>query len=63
MTITYRVIPGLLTGLIFTAAFLHAQEMPADYQQVLSTLNKKGDYKADVLKINIPRNDLQMVVD
>jgi hypothetical protein len=37
--------------------------MPADYQQVLSTLNKKGDYKADVLKINIPRNDLQVVVD
>jgi len=63
MTITNRIVPGLLIGLILPVAFLQAQEMPADYQQVLTTLNKKGDYKAGVLKINIPRNDLKVVVD
>ena len=31
-----------------------AQQMPAEYQQVLSTLGKQGDYKANVLKVNIP---------
>jgi hypothetical protein len=29
---------------------------------VLSTLGKKGDYKANVLKVNIPRSDLQVTV-
>src|SRR3982750_3036145 len=36
--------------------------MPSDYQQVLTALNKKGDYKANVLKVNIPRNDLNVTV-
>ena len=39
-----------------------AQDMPADYQEVLKTLDKKGDFKAGVLKVNIPRNDLKMTV-
>lgn len=37
--------------------------MPAAYEQVLNMLGKKGDYKANVLKINIPRNDLHVTVD
>jgi hypothetical protein len=37
-------------------------EMPADYQKVLESLGKKGDYKDSVLKINIPRNDLHVSV-
>src|SRR6266404_995800 len=36
--------------------------MPADYQNVLGALDKKGDYKDSVLKINIPRNDLHVSV-
>jgi hypothetical protein len=36
--------------------------MPAEYQQVLTTLNRQGDYAANVLKINIPRNDLNVTV-
>ncbi len=49
---------------IFGLGFhLAAQEMPADYQDVLKTLDKKGDYKDNVLKINIPRNDLKVTVD
>ena len=39
-----------------------AQEMPRDYQEVLKTLDKKGDFKAGVLKVNIPRNDLKMTI-
>src|SRR3954462_15027504 len=39
-----------------------AQDIPADYQQVLSTLGKQGDYKANVLKVNIPRNDISVTV-
>jgi hypothetical protein len=46
-----------------TFAVLQAQEMPAEYQGVLKSLGKQGDFKADVLKINIPRNDLKITVD
>src|SRR5712664_4982159 len=46
-------------GFVATA---RAQEMPSDYQEVLKVLGRQGDYKADVLKVNIPRNDLQVSV-
>jgi len=36
--------------------------MPSDYQDVLKSLDRKGDFKAGVLKINIPRNDLKMTI-
>jgi hypothetical protein len=39
-----------------------AQDVPAEYQQVLTTLGKQGDYKANVLKVNIPRNDIGVTV-
>src|SRR5215471_7939489 len=53
---------AILMTLMFVPA-VYAQEMPADYAGVLKTLNKQGDYKDSVLKINIPRNDLTVVVD
>src|SRR5882762_6132547 len=37
--------------------------MPADYDAVLKTLDKKGDFKDGVLKLNIPRNDLKISID
>jgi hypothetical protein len=37
--------------------------MPAEYQNVLQQLGRQGDFKANVLKINIPRKDLTVVVD
>jgi hypothetical protein len=40
-----------------------APDIPADYKQVLSTLGKAGDFKDGVLKVNIPRNDLNVTVD
>ena len=36
--------------------------MPAEYKQVLDTLGKTGDFKDNVLKVNIPRNDLSVTV-
>jgi hypothetical protein len=45
----------------FTSA-AGAQDIPAEYQQVLTTLGKQGDYKANVLKVNIPRNDIDVTV-
>ena len=39
-----------------------AQETPAEYQQVLTALGKAGDYKDNVLKVNLPRNDVKVTV-
>jgi hypothetical protein len=39
-----------------------AQDVPGDYQEVLKSLDRKGDFKAGVLKVNIPRNDLKMTI-
>ena len=44
------------------AAPVSAQQIPSDYQQVLTTLGKQGDFKDQVLKVNIPRNDVQVTV-
>jgi hypothetical protein len=41
---------------------VRAQDVPAEYQQVLSTLGKQGDFKDNVLKVNIPRNDVKVTV-
>src|SRR5580765_40698 len=50
-------------ALVFTGtAPLLAQEVPGEYQEVLKALGKQGDYKANVLKVNIPRNDLSVTV-
>ncbi len=39
-----------------------AQDMPNDYQEVLTFLGRTGDFKAKVLKVNVPRNDLRVTV-
>ncbi len=39
-----------------------AQEVPGDYQQVMKIVGKQGDYKANVLKVNIPRGDLHVKI-
>lgn len=56
------------TFLILLASFVLAQpvlaqEMPAEYSAVLKTLARQGDYKDGVLKVNIPRNDVNVSVD
>lgn len=50
---------ALLFGLTSAAS---GQDMPAEYKDVLTALGKPGDYKANVLKVNIPRNDVSVTV-
>ena len=50
-------------ALAYLPPAIRAQEMPPEYQQVLKTLGKSGDYKSNVLKVNIPRNDIHVTVD
>src|SRR5436190_16752638 len=47
----------MLTGLAF------GQAVPAEYDGVLKSLGKQGDFKDNVLKVNIPRNDLKVTID
>lgn len=49
-------------AVVLIASAASGQEMPAEYQQVLTALGKQGDYKANVLKVNVPRNDLTVTV-
>jgi hypothetical protein len=52
----------LTTCFSISALSASAQEVPSDYQSVLKYLERKGDFKAGVLKVNIPRNDLKMSI-
>ena len=57
-----RVVVCVVLSLAPFASFAEAQEMPAAYKQVLDTLGKTGDFTDNVLKVNIPRNDLSITV-
>src|SRR5260370_38243273 len=46
----------------FLGVGARAQEMSADYHERLKSIDRKGDFKAGVLKANIPRNDLKMTI-
>jgi hypothetical protein len=37
-------------------------QTPADYQGVLTTLGRTGDFKDGVLKVNIPRSDIKVTI-
>ena len=52
-----------LAGLGTGVSTADAQTVPDDYQQVLKITGKSGDYKANVLKVNIPRNDIHVTID
>ena len=53
----------LLAGAALVPTRARAQEMPADYKGVLTTLGKTGDFRDGVLKVNIPRGDLKVTID
>jgi hypothetical protein len=53
----------LMGFLLFSTLAATAQTMPPDYDDVLKTLGKQGDFKDGVLKINIPRSDLKVTID
>src|SRR5215218_5580829 len=63
MTINSCIAAAMVAGtLLGAAASVGAQDVPAEYQLVLSTLGKQGDFKDNVLKVNIPRNDVKVTV-
>ena len=53
----------LLAGALGTSAVLCGQSLPAEYEGVLKALGKQGDFKGNVLRVNIPRNDLKVTID
>jgi uncharacterized protein DUF1259 len=63
MMIKSRVAASILAATVLGAPMsASAQDVPAEYQQVLSTLGTQGDFKDNVLKVNIPRNDVKVTV-
>ena len=52
----------LAVGFATYGSMALAQDVPSDYQQVLKLVGRSGDYKANVLKVNIPRNDLHVTI-
>jgi hypothetical protein len=54
---------NLVPILMILAGVAVAQNMPTDYDAALKTLGKQGDFKDNVLKIDIPRNDLKVIID
>ena len=48
---------------LVSAGLALGQTVPADYEGVLKSLGKQGDFKDNVLKLNIPRNDLKVTID
>ena len=53
----------IASALLLLTSSAVAQEMPPEYQQVLKIVGKTGDYKANVLKVNIPRSDIHVTID
>jgi uncharacterized protein DUF1259 len=51
-----------LIALALSAVVAPAQEIPKEYQEVLTLLRRSGDFKANVLKVNIPRSDLHVSI-
>jgi len=60
-----RILTAALSLLLTSSAYAQAPapSMPAQYATVLQTLGKQGDFKDNVLKVNIPRSDLKITID
>ncbi len=55
------VAPALL--LLWGVSWLGApQSVPNEYEEVLTLLGKKGDFRDSVLKVNVPRTDLAVTI-
>jgi hypothetical protein len=62
MLTTARVLSSFSLVFCLAAIPVDAQDIPAEYQAVMTTLGKKGDFKDGVLKVNIPRGDLHVKI-
>ena len=57
-----KVMKFVLFGTV-VATLAAGQAVPPEYDGVLKALGKQGDFKDNVLKINIPRNDVKVTID
>ena len=68
MNASIRVLAGVTLIALLPVSSARAQDaqqkqaLPAEYKAVLAALDKQGDFKDAVLKVNIPRNDLQVTI-
>lgn len=62
LRITKRKILAMVAGVVSFGPPTFAQDVPSDYQEVLKFLDRKGDFKDGVLKVNVPRSDLTISV-
>jgi len=60
--ITKSTILAMVAYLVFFGLPAFAQDVPSHYQDILKFLDRKGDFKDGVLKVNIPRSDLKITV-
>src|SRR2546421_7597956 len=49
-------------ALLLSSVPVAAQDIPKNYQEVLTFLGRSGDFKVKVLKVNVPRNDLHVTI-
>ena len=63
MSNTVKIAAFIVTAALQLPGPAFGQEIPAEYQAVLTTLKKNGDFKEAVLKVNIPRTDLTVQVN
>ncbi len=47
---------------LLAVSFASAQQVPDRYRSVLAALGRQGDFKDNVLKVNVPRSDLSVTV-
>ena len=52
----------VVAGLLALAPTAGAQDPPADYVAFMKTVERTGDFKEGVLKVNIPRTDLRVTI-
>jgi hypothetical protein len=63
MKVTRLVLSLMFVICLAPAAFPQAQDVPTEYREVSTLLGKQGDYASNVLKVNIPRNDLSVTIE
>src|SRR5215203_4449264 len=52
-----------IAAMLATGTFGFGQSLPAEYEGGLKALGKQGDFKGNVLRVNIPRNDVKVTID
>src|SRR5438132_13980038 len=62
MEVLVKRIPLVVFMALLCAVPAIAQDMPADYKQIVDLLGKTADFKDGTLKVNIPRNDVSVTV-